>query len=236
MANDTEQQELAQLRERAQRRAWIDQRLTDLYATEDDALRQARETTEASGMPAIQISPSQGRLLQMLVRMAGARNVLEIGALGGYSGIWLARGLPADGRFLSLELSEKHAEVARASLASAQIAAKTEVRVGPAAETLPTLTAEAPFDLIFIDADKGGYPVYLDWALRLIRPGGVIVADNCVRGGGPLAEQLDNDASPETRALAEYDRSVASNPRLLSVALPMDEDGMDGFVVSVVQG
>jgi len=235
MAQPSEEQALAQFREQAERRAWIEQRLTDLYAAEDDALRAARAATEASGMPAIQISPSQGRLLQMLVRMTGARNVLEIGALGGYSGIWLARGLPADGRFLSLELSEKHAQVARASLARAGIAARTEVRVGPAADTLPTLNAEAPFDLIFIDADKGGYPVYLEWALRLIRPGGVIVADNCVRGGGPLAESLD-DASPETRAIAEYDRSVASNPRLLSVALPMDEDGMDGFVISVVQG
>ncbi len=233
MAQDSDQQELTELRERAQRRAWIEQRLTDLYAAEDDALRAAREATAAAGMPEIQISPSQGRLLQMLVRMTGARNVLEIGALGGYSGIWIARGLPAEGRFLSLELSEKHAQVARASLARAHIAAQTEVRVGPAAETLPTLTAEAPFDLIFIDADKGGYPTYLEWALRLIRPGGVIVADNCVRGGAPLAERLADDASPENRGIYDYDRSVASNPRLLSVGLPIDEDGLDGLVISV---
>ncbi len=235
MSQEADTQELTRLREREQRRAWIEGRITDLFAAEDDALRAARAATVANDMPEIQISPSQGRLLQLLARMIGARNILEIGALGGYSGIWLSRGLPADGRFISLELSEKHAQVARDSLARAQIAAHTEVRVGPAAQTLHTLTAEAPFDLIFIDADKGNYPVYLDWALRLIRPNGLIIADNCVRGGGPLEEQLD-DASAENQALGAYNQRVANDPRLLSVALPVDEDGMDGFLISVAQG
>ncbi|HLY31425.1 MAG TPA: O-methyltransferase [Ktedonobacterales bacterium] len=224
MANDQEQA-----------RAFIDQRLIDLFAPEDEALRAAREATQANDMPAIEISPLQGRLLQVLARLCNARSILEIGALAGYSGIWLARALPADGRFISLEVSEKHAQVARASLARAGIAAHTEVRVGPGAELLPALVAEAPFDLIFIDADKPGYLTYLDWALKLARPGSVIVADNCIRSGPPLAENYA--AGDDTvRTVGEYDRRVASDPRLLSVALPIDEGGMDGFAISVVLG
>lgn len=182
-------------------------------------------------MPAIQISPLQGRLLQVLAAACGARKILEIGALAGYSSIWLARALPADGRLISLEVSEKHAQVARASLARAGLDDRAEVRVGSAAETLPSLMADAPFDLIFIDADKPGYPTYLDWALKLARPGSIIVADNCIRGGRPLRASASDDA--DIQALGEYDRRVASDPRLRSVAFPMDDDGMDGFAVSV---
>ena len=223
--------EIEQLREQAERRAFIDRELGALFAPEDEALRAAQEAARANGMPPIAISPLQGRLLQVLAHACGARKILEIGALAGYSGIWLARALPAGGRLISLEVSEKHAAVARASLERAGVADRAEVRVGPAQETLPALVADAPFDLVFIDADKPGYPAYLDWALRLTRVGSIIVADNCIRRGEPLRGESDD---PGTHALGEYDRRVASDPRLVSVAFPIDDDGMDGFAVSVV--
>lgn len=224
MANDHEQA-----------RAFIDRRLAEIFAPEDEALKAAREATAKNDMPAIEISPVQGRLLQVLARACNAHAILEIGALAGYSGIWLARALPADGRFISLEVSEKHAQVARASLASANIVAHTEVRVGPASETLPALMSDAPFDLIFIDADKPSYLTYLDWAIKLAHPGTVIVADNCVRGGPPLREDYAQ-GDDTVRTVGEYDRRVASDPRLLSVALAIDEDATDGFAISVVIG
>ncbi|MGH2518060.1 MAG: O-methyltransferase, partial [Ktedonobacterales bacterium] len=137
-------------------------------------------------------------------------------------------------RLISLEISEKHAGVARASLERAGLSDRAEVRVGPGEQLLPALLADGPFDLIFIDADKPGYPTYLDWALRLSRPGTVIVADNCIRGGAPLHDDADaGDAG--TAAVGAYDRRVASDPRLMSVALPMDDDGTDGFAISVVR-
>jgi predicted O-methyltransferase YrrM len=228
--------ELTRLRAADETRAMIDQRIVALYAPEDEALRAAREAPAAHDMPSISVSPGQGRLLQVLARAVGARRILEIGALAGYSGIWLARALPADGRLISLEVSEKHADVARASLARAGVADRAEVRVGPARETLPALAAEAPFDLIFIDADKAGYPLYLDWALRLARPGGFIVADNTVREGRPLVETLPEGADEHTRGMWEYNRRVASEPRLLSIALPTDEGGLDGLTASLVVG
>jgi caffeoyl-CoA O-methyltransferase len=224
-------QELQALRELEQRRAFIDHELTRLFAPEDDTLRAAVAALAEHDMPAIQISPMQGRLLQVLAAACGARNILEIGALSGYSGIWLARSLPADGRLISLEISEKHAAVARASVARAGLADRAEVRVGPGETLLPALVAEAPFDLVFIDADKPGYPTYLDWALRLTRPGSIIVADNCIRSGAPFRE---GESDPGHVAVRAYDERIASDPRLLSVAFPMDDDGMDGFAVSVV--
>lgn len=229
---DDTTRELDQMRQTAQQRAEIAASLNALFAPDDDALRAALDAGRDASMPAIQISPLQGRLLQVLAAACGARKILEMGALAGYSGIWLARALPPDGRLISLEVSEKHAAVARASLARAGLGDRAEVRVGPATETLPALAAEAPFDLIFIDADKPGYPAYLDWALKLSRPGSIIIADNCIRGGRPLRATANDDAS--TQALGEYDRRVASDPRLRSVALPIDSDGMDGFAVSVV--
>lgn len=225
------QSELQQLREREQTRAFIEREATRLFAPEDDALRAAVDALGQHDMPAIQISPLQGRLLQLLSAVSGARKILEIGALSGYSGIWLARSLPADGRLISLEVSEKHAAVARASLERAGLGDRAEVRVGPADTLLPALVSDAPFDLVFIDADKPGYLLYLDWALKLTRPGSVIVADNCIRNGVPFQPQ---SGDPGAAALGEYDRRVASDPRLLSVALANDEGGLDGVVVSVV--
>lgn len=223
--------ELQQLREREATRTYIEQATAELFAPEDDALHGAIEALQANDMPAIQISPLEGRLLQVLAAACGARKILEIGALSGYSSIWLARALPADGKLISLELSEKHAAVARASLERAGLGARSEVRVGAGETLLPALLDEAPFDLVFIDADKPGYPTYLEWALRLTRPGSIIIADNCIRNGEPLRGTSED---PGTKALGAYDRRVASDPRLLSVALPIDEGGMDGFAISVV--
>jgi caffeoyl-CoA O-methyltransferase len=230
--HDSSAQQFDDLRANAQRRTEIDEALTSLFAPEDDTLKAALAAGRDANMPAIQISPLQGRLLQVLAVANGARKILEIGTLAGYSSIWLARGLPANGRLISLEMSEMHAAVARASLARAGLSDRAEVRVGPAIETLPTLAPEAPFDLIFIDADKTGYPAYLEWALKLSRRGSIIVADNCIRGGKPLRASANDD--PDTQALGDYDRRVASDARLVSVALPFDDDGMDGFAISVV--
>src|SRR5262249_55339151 len=224
--------ELRRLRQEAEAHDFIVQRLTQLFAPEDDGLRAALASARDKERPEIQTSPLQGRLLQLLAIACGARKILEIGALAGYSGIWLARALPPDGRLISLEVSEKHAAVARASLERAGLGDRTDVRVGPAAEQLPRLVDEAPFDLIFIDADKPGYPTYLDWAMRLSRHGSIIVADNCIRGGAPLRVESDDEG---TRAIGEYDRRVAGDPRLLSVAFPLDDDGLDGFAISVVR-
>ena len=226
-----EQSELERLREYAAAREYIDRELGALFAPEDDALRAAMAAPQANDMPQIAISPLQGRLLQILALASGAQKILEIGALAGYSGIWLARGLAPGGKLISLEFSDKHAAVARASLERAGLSDRAEVRVGAGLDLLPALASEAPFDLVFIDADKPSYPAYLDWALRLTRVGGLIVADNCVRGGAPLRGGSDD---PGTAALGEYDRRVASDPRMVSVALPIDEGGMDGFAISVV--
>ncbi|HKT39940.1 MAG TPA: O-methyltransferase, partial [Ktedonobacterales bacterium] len=230
--SNTQPDEAQRLRDIAETRAFIDSALVGLFAPEDAALTGAIEAAAANEMPAIQISPLQGKLLQVLAAACGAKKILEIGALAGYSGIWLARALPPGGKLISLEISEKHAQVARASLERAGVADRAEVRVGPGNALLPALEAEAPFDLVFIDADKPGYPTYLDWALKLTRPGSVIVADNCIRGGAPLRPGAENDET--TAGIAAYDQRVASDPRLLSVALPLDDDGMDGFAISVV--
>lgn len=225
--------ELERLRADALARTFIEAELTRRFAPEDEALRGALEAARAANMPAIQISPLQGKLLQVLAAACGARKILEMGALAGYSAIWLARALPAGGRLISLEVSQQHAEVARASLARAGLADRAEVRLGSATELLPALAAEAPFDLIFIDADKPGYPTYLEWALRLSRPGSIIVADNCIRSGAPLRGDTQD---PSQRAIAEYDARIAADPRLRSVVLPLDDDGLDGFGISVVVG
>lgn len=226
-----ENDELTQLRQQAEQRADIEKKLHELFAPEDDALAATVEAAKANDMPAIQISPLQGRLLQILAAACGAKKILEIGALAGYSGIWLARALPAGGRLISLEISEKHARVWHESIERAGLSDRAEIRVGPGEQTLPALTHDAPFDLIFIDADKPGYPTYLDWALKLSRPGSIIVADNCIRGGVPLRGESDD---PGMMAIGEYDRRVASDPRLLSVAFPIDDGGTDGFAISVV--
>jgi caffeoyl-CoA O-methyltransferase len=228
----SDENELETLRQQIATRTFIDESLTALFAPEDDALRAAREAPLEHNMPSIEISPLQGRLLQVLALACGARKILEIGALAGYSGIWLARSLPAGGRLISLEISPEHAAVARASLERAGVGDRAEVRVGPAEQLLPALAVEAPFDFVFIDADKPSYPSYLEWALQLTRPGSIIVADNCIRSGAPLR---GDSADAGMAAIATYDQRVAGDSHLLSVAVPLDEGGMDGFAISVVR-
>ena len=159
----------------------VDGYLADLLVGDDPALAAALAANAAAGLPAIDVSPLQGKLLHLLARLAGARRILEIGTLGGYSTIWLARALPEGGRLVTLEAERRHAEVARANIARAGLADRVELIPGPALDTLPTL--EGPFDLVFIDADKRSNPDYLAWALRLSRPGAVIVCDNVIRDG-----------------------------------------------------
>jgi caffeoyl-CoA O-methyltransferase len=221
-----------QLAQDAERRAYIERELVKHFAPEDEVLTGANARAQAASMPAIQISPVQGKLLQVLAIAAGARKILEIGALAGYSGTWLARALPPDGRLITLEFEPKHAEVARETFRQAGVADRVEIRLGPALESLPSLVSEAPFDLIFIDADKQSYPQYLDWAVRLSRPGTIIVADNVIRSGRAF-DPPAGDVNAE--GAAAYNAALLGNPRLVSVALAMDDDGMDGFAISVVR-
>ena len=230
MTDDT----LATLQQQANTRHLIEQSITQLFAEEDEGLRYALAAAKAAGIPPIQISPIQGKFLQLLATMCNARNILEIGSLAGYSGIWLARALPAGGRLLTLEIDPKHADVVRNSFAHAGVSDHTEVRVGKALDTLPTLTSEAPFDLVFIDADKPPYPQYLEWALRLTRPGSIIVADNTIRNGERLRDPAQVTTEVE-KAVAQYNWNVAQNPRLQSLAFAMDDDYTDGFTVAVVR-
>jgi predicted O-methyltransferase YrrM len=200
----------------------------------DPALQAAVEASRAGGLPSIQISPTQGKFLMLLARALGARRILEVGTLGGYSTIWLARALPAGGRLISCELKPEFADVARANLQRAGVGELAEVRVGRAADTLSKLIAEhaAPFDLVFIDADKAGYPDYLTAALQLSRPGTVIVADNVVRGGR-VADAASTD--PDIRGLRRYIDMVAAEPRLSATALQtVGEKGYDGFALALV--
>jgi len=212
--------------------ARIDAYIGELFLPDDPALRDALASMDDAGLPTIQVPAALGRLLGILVQAVGARRVLEIGTLGGYSAIWMARALPADGRLVSLEAEPRHAEVARANLARAGLDGRAEVRLGPALETLPDLAGDAPFDLAFIDADKTSYPAYLDWALRLVRPGGVIVADNVLRDG---AVADPDNADESARAVDRFNRAAASDARLDAIVLP-NRGGHDGILVAVVRG
>jgi caffeoyl-CoA O-methyltransferase len=224
--------ELARLQSEAATRATILHELETRFTPEDAELRTANDRGKAAGMPEIQISPIQGKLLQVLAYASGAKKILEIGALAGYSGSWLALALPSDGKLITLEVSEKHAEVARATYEATGVADRAEVLVGPALTTLPTLTSQAPFDLIFIDADKGNYPAYLDWAVQLSRPGSIIVADNVIRSGRAFLTPPPDESA---EGAANYNAKILAHPRLVSVAFPVDDDGMDGFAISVVK-
>src|SRR5437879_4982962 len=202
-----------------------------MFAPEDEGLQSALREASQAGLPEIQISPIQGKLLQLLATMCNDHKILEIGALAGYSGIWLARAFPPGGRLLSLEVKPEHANVVRNSFARAGVGDRAEVRVGKALDLLPGLESEAPFDLVFIDADKPPYPQYLEWALRFSRPGSIIVADNCIRSGRAFHE-------PEDEAMAgivAFNRRIASDPHLVSLALAMDDDYTDGFAIAVVR-
>ncbi len=210
----------------------VDDYFNDLLVPADPILDAALADSAAAGLPPISVAPTQGRLLHLLALMQGARTILEIGTLGGYSTIWLARALPAGGRMVSLESEARHAEVARANLARAGLSDTVEVRLGPATETLPTLTAEAPFDLIFIDADKEGYPDYLRACLGLCRVGSVIIADNVVRDGAVI--DPDNQ-DPRVAGVRRFTELVAAEPRLTATAVQtVGHKGYDGFALAMV--
>jgi predicted O-methyltransferase YrrM len=202
----------------------------------DPALDAALAANAAGGLPAIDVSAAQGKMLHLFARMCGARRILEVGTLGGYSTIWLARALPEDGRLVTLELEPHHAEVARANIARAGLAAQVEIRVGPAIDSLEAMIAagEAVFDLVFIDADKPSNTAYLKAALALTRPGSVIVVDNVVREGGILDADTGDERIDGTRALFE---AVAAEPRLNATAVQtVGAKKWDGFLLAVVNG
>jgi predicted O-methyltransferase YrrM len=214
-----------------QERATILREVEVRFAPEDQVLRECVAHMEHPGG---QISPSQGKLFQVLAVTCGARKILEIGAYAGYSGVWLGRALPPEGKLISLEIDPHYAEIARATFAAAGLSGCAEVRVGAALDLLPELVAEAPFDMIFLDADKINNSRYLDWALALSRPGALIIADNIVRHGRTY-HNPPPDAS--SAGAAEYTRKILEHPRLVSAAVLNDDvyNGIDGFSISVVK-
>jgi predicted O-methyltransferase YrrM len=212
----------------------VDRYLADLFVPPDPALAGALEASAAAGLPAINVSPNLGKFLHLVARVQGARSILEIGTLGGYSTIWLARALPPDGRLITLEADPKHAAVARANFVRAGLAEVIELRLGPALDTLPQLAAEGrgPFDLIFIDADKRNNPAYLGWALRFSRRGSLIVADNVVRKGAVL-DEANQDA--DIQGVRLFNELLAAEPRVSATALQMvGVKGYDGFAIALV--
>jgi predicted O-methyltransferase YrrM len=218
-------------------RRWtaVDEYFTAAFVPRDPVLDAAASAREAAGLPPLDVSPGEGNVLQLLARLRGARTILEIGTFAGYSTIWLARALPPDGRLVTLEADPRHAALAEANLARAGLAGRVDLRVGPALETLPRLAAEGagPFDLIFIDADKRNNPGYLEWSLRLARPGTLIVADNVVRGGG-VAEPGTRDA--DALGVRRFIEMVAADPRLRAAAIQtVGRKGWDGLALILVE-
>ena len=197
-----------------------------LFAPEDELLASLREEADRTGLPPISISPDTGRLLQVLLTAIRAQRVLEVGTLGGYSAIWIARALGPGGSLLTIEVDPHHAEFARRYLARAGVETKVEVRVGRALDVLASLDGER-FDAIFLDADKEPLPTYFEWALRLVRPGGLIIADNALWGGRVIDERNHDDA---TLGVRELNRRMATDPRVASILVPTH----DGVVVGVV--
>src|SRR5436190_5512184 len=210
----------------------VDDHITGLLLPADPALDAAQEAARAAGLPPISVSAAQGKFLHLLARIHGARRILEIGTLAGYSTIWLARALPDDGRLITLEFDPKHAEIARRNVARAGVAAKVDIRVGRAIDALPTLGPEGPFDLIFIDADKPSTIDYFHWAMKLSRRGTVIVVDNVVRDG-----KLVNPAGDESaEAMHAFMASLGPDTRVSATALQtVGTKGYDGFVVAIVE-
>jgi predicted O-methyltransferase YrrM len=208
----------------------VDRYLNDLLVPPDAALDAALEASAAAGLPAIQVAPTQGKLLQIFARMVGARAILEVGTLGAYSTIWLARALPPGGRLVSLEADPAHAAVARGNLARAGLADVVDVRLGRALDALPTLTG--PFDLVFVDADKPSIPEYFGWALRLTRPGGVIIVDNVIREGAVI----DRDSpDPNVQGVRRFNDLLAREPRVAATTIQtVGSKGYDGFTIAVV--
>jgi caffeoyl-CoA O-methyltransferase len=211
----------------------IDTYIEELFAPPDPALEGALRRSRAVGLPEIQISPTEGKLLRLLAEIAGVRRILEIGTLGGYSTIHLAGALPEGGLLVSLEVDERNAGVARENIAEAGLESVVEVRVGDARELLAWMfeEGEGPFDLTFIDADKGGYPEYLEWALRLSRPGSLILGDNAIMGGSVIEPEEGS-----AQAIRQYNERLAQDPRLSAIVLPLIRGRVDGLAIARVLG
>jgi len=212
----------------------VDTYISDLVVGPDKALDDALAASDAAGLPRIAVAPNQGKMLNLFARMTGARRILEIGTLAGYSTIWLARALPADGRLVTLEADPRHAEVATANLVAAGLAGKVEVRVGKALDTLPSLDGDDPFDLFFIDADKANNPRYFTWALDHSHPGSLIVVDNVVRDGKVTDADSTDPSVLGTRELGEL---LANEPRVSATMVQtVGSKGYDGFALALVIG
>jgi caffeoyl-CoA O-methyltransferase len=211
----------------------IESYIEELFAPPDPALEGALRRSRAVGLPEIQISPTEGRLLRLLAEIAGVRRILEIGTLGGYSTIHLAGALPEDGLLVSLEVDERNAGVARENIAEAGLERVVEVRVGDARELLARMVeeGEGPFDLTFIDADKRGYPEYLEWALRLSRPGSLILGDNAIMGGSVIEPEEGS-----AQAIRQFNERLAQDPRLSAIVLPLMRRRVDGLAIARVLG
>jgi predicted O-methyltransferase YrrM len=217
----------------------VDRYITDLLVPEDAALEAALRDSAAAGLPPIAVTPNQGKLLGLLARVQGARAILELGTLGGYSTIWLARALPAGGRLGTLEAQAEYAEIARANIAHAGLAETVELRVGPALQTLPQLVNEGagPFDLIFIDADKKNNPGYFDWSLKLSRPGTLIITDNVIRDGAILDPDADDPTlgNQGIRGIRRFFEKLAAERRVSATAIQtVGSKGYDGFALILV--
>lgn len=214
----------------------VDEYLVGKLIPTDAALTAARAANAEATLPAIDVSPAQGKFLYLLAKIQGARRILEVGTLGGYSTIWLARALPEGGKLVTLEIEKRHAEVALKNVQRACVAERVELRLAPAAESLAALVKEGvePFDFIFIDADKPNNPVYLEWAMKLARPGTVVVVDNVIREGAVVDAESKDASVQGTRRLFDL---MASNPRLEATALQtVGSKGYDGFVMAIVTG
>lgn len=214
----------------------VDSYLADKLIADDESTRAALKANADAGLPSIDVSPTQGKLLHLLARMSGAKRILEVGTLGGYSTIWLARALPKDGVLVTLELNPKHAKIAAANIRRAGLTHLVDLRVGPAVDSLAQLhdSKAAPFDFIFLDADKPGNPVYLDWAVRLSRPGTVIVGDNVIREGAIIDA---NDADPSVVGTRLFLEKLGAHPRLDATAIQtVGSKGHDGFALAIVKG
>ena len=201
--------------------------IAGLFAPEDELLVSLRDEADRTGLPPISISPDEGRLLQVLLGMIDARQVLEVGTLGGYSAIWMARALPSDGQLLSIEIEPVHAAFAQRYVARAGLADRVEVRVGRALDVLPSLDGRR-FDAVFLDADKEPLPTYFDWAMRLVRPGGLVIADNALWGGRVYDESVSDE---KTAAVREFNRRLATDPRVRGIIIPTH----DGVAVGLVR-
>jgi predicted O-methyltransferase YrrM len=212
----------------------VDHYITDTLLPPDAVLDAAVEASDAAGLPSIQVSAAQGRLLEIIARVQGASRILEIGTLGGYSTIWMARALPSDGALITIEIDPKHAAVAQANIARAGLGDRVEILVGNAREILPDLARReaAPFDMTFIDADKASIPVYFEWAMKMSRPGSLILVDNVVREGAVIEAESEDASVQGVRRLNEM---MAADPRVKATVIQtVGVKGHDGLAIALV--